>query len=87
MDAYRLLGVNPGDDDSTIRDAFRRYAATHHPDRGGDAAEFQRGVDAFHELCEQPARIPGSLGTHRRQNPIARLVRRWIHPRHDRRVV
>jgi molecular chaperone DnaJ len=32
-DPYAILGVRPGDDDAAIRGAFRRKAATHHPDR------------------------------------------------------
>ena len=33
---YDILGVKPGDDDSTIKNAYRKLAKKHHPDTGGD---------------------------------------------------
>lgn len=32
-DPYTVLGVDPGNDDRTIRDAYRRLVREHHPDR------------------------------------------------------
>jgi curved DNA-binding protein CbpA len=31
--AFRLLGVEPGSDLASVRKAYRRLAAEHHPDR------------------------------------------------------
>jgi hypothetical protein len=77
MNPYRVLSVQPGADEATIRNAFRNYVAVHHPDRGGDALAFQRGVEAFRRLSEQPAPVSGTLGTHYRQNVVGRFVNRW----------
>jgi hypothetical protein len=87
MNPYRLLGVRPGDDADAIRSAYRRYVAMHHPDRGGDPAAFQRGVDAFQSLAEVPTRVRGTLGTHRREKSVVRFVRRFTRPRHSTRRV
>ena len=40
-DYYNTLGVHRGADQDEIKQAFRRMAAQHHPDRGGDTATFQ----------------------------------------------
>jgi DnaJ family protein A protein 2 len=45
-----VLGIRPGATKAEVADAFRRYALGHHPDRGGDTATFQAGVDAYHRL-------------------------------------
>jgi hypothetical protein len=87
MNPYRVLGVTPGADGATIRDAYRRYVTAHHPDRGGDALAFQRGVEAFRRLSEQPAPVSGTLGAHYRQNAIGRFVKRWKPQRRRRRVI
>ncbi|NND89576.1 MAG: DnaJ domain-containing protein, partial [Granulosicoccus sp.] len=32
-DAYKALGVEPGDDKATIKRAYRRLMSQHHPDK------------------------------------------------------
>ena len=32
-DAYRILGVNPSDDDKAIKRAYRKRMSEHHPDK------------------------------------------------------
>lgn len=45
-----LLQVPPGATDTEITAAFRRQAAVHHPDRGGDPDRFAALVAARDEL-------------------------------------
>lgn len=49
---YDLLGVDEDASDLEVVGAWRRAAARHHPDRGGDAAVFQRVVAARDTLCD-----------------------------------
>jgi DnaJ domain len=47
---HEVLGVRPGASPAEAHKAFRRWALDHHPDRGGDPAEFQAGVEAYRSL-------------------------------------
>lgn len=53
-DPYTLLGVLRGARRSDIKEAYRRMAFEHHPDRGGDPALF-RAVVAAYQTLTQPA--------------------------------
>ncbi len=46
-DWWDVLGVTPDADELAIRNAYRALARTHHPDAGGDPAEFRRLQDAY----------------------------------------
>ena len=46
LQAAKVLGVRPDDDEVTVVSAFRRRALAEHPDRGGDPAEFERSIEA-----------------------------------------
>jgi hypothetical protein len=48
-EAYRMLGVEPGADPASVRQAYRRLAAVHHPDRhpGASAEELRTLVQQF----------------------------------------
>ena len=49
-EACQLLGVSADADWSAIRSRFRRLAARHHPDRGGDPATFIALREAYEHL-------------------------------------
>ena len=79
MRPHDVLGVKPDAAPAEVTEAFRRYALRHHPDRGGDPAAFQAGVDAYRRLVgRRPAsrRAPADVVFHRRERPgPASLVR------------
>ena len=56
-DPYMILGIQPGADSNAIKLAYRRLAKQHHPDSGGNAAEFQKIKTAFNELLASGAVI------------------------------
>lgn len=78
MRPHDVLGVAPGAPADEVRRAFRSYARTHHPDRGGDPERFQAGVEAAERL------LGGAPGTgargdvvfHRRPKGIEVLTAR-----------
>jgi hypothetical protein len=76
---HEILGVPPGADRAEVADAFRRYALRHHPDRGGDPAAFQQGVEAYRQLIGDrrfPLRATADVVFHRRSRPgIPSLLR------------
>lgn len=53
MDYYNTLGVAKNATPDEIKKAYRRMAAIHHPDKGGDTAEFQK-VQAAYETLSDP---------------------------------
>jgi len=52
-DHYQTLGVAKNATPDDIKKAYRRLAAIHHPDKGGDTAEFQK-VQAAYETLSDP---------------------------------
>jgi DnaJ-class molecular chaperone len=55
-DYYQTLGVHRGANQDEIKQAFRRMAAQHHPDRGGDTAAFQEVQAAYATLSDPEKR-------------------------------
>lgn len=51
-DHYQTLGVARDADIDTIKRAYRKLAAQHHPDRGGDTAKFQAIQSAYETLSD-----------------------------------
>jgi len=49
-DYYHALGVSQNASDDQIKKAFRRLAAQHHPDKGGDQKKFQEINEAYDTL-------------------------------------
>jgi curved DNA-binding protein len=50
MDYYNILGVDRSASQDDIKKAYRKLAAKHHPDRGGDTAKFQEISVAYDTL-------------------------------------
>ena len=65
-DAYETLGVPRGASDDEIKKAYRRLAAKHHPDRGGDTAKFQEIQTAYDTLSD-----PHKRAAHDNPNPFS----------------
>lgn len=51
-DHYQTLGVAKNATPDEIKKAYRRMAAIHHPDKGGDTAEFQKIQTAYETLSD-----------------------------------
>lgn len=56
MDYYATLGVEPSAPLSEIKKAYKRKASQHHPDKGGDEAEFKKVQEAYETLSDQQKR-------------------------------
>jgi len=52
MDYYDLLGVSRNASDKDIKTAFRKQAAKHHPDKGGDHKKFTQLNEAYQVLSD-----------------------------------
>ena len=71
MDPYRVLGVPPGADPSTVRRAYRRLARVYHPDAGGSNEAMARVNAAYAALQGRRAAPVGAGGGHRSAPPSA----------------
>ena len=56
MDYYQTLGVDRTASQDDIKKAYRKLAAKHHPDRGGDTATFQSIAQAYDTLSDPDKR-------------------------------
>lgn len=56
MDAYQTLGVSRDASPEDIKRAYRKLAAQHHPDKGGDTAKFQEIQSAYETLTDPQKR-------------------------------
>lgn len=50
MDYYQALGVSKNSSPEEIKQAYRKLAMKHHPDRGGNEAEFKKINEAYDVL-------------------------------------
>lgn len=50
MDYYNTLGVSKTATPEEIKQAYRKLASVHHPDKGGDTAQFQKIQEAYDTL-------------------------------------
>lgn len=55
-DYYGILGVSRGASDQEIKQAYRRQASQHHPDKGGDTTKFQEIEEAYRVLSNPATR-------------------------------
>lgn len=66
MDPYKTLGVDKNASEADIKKAFRAQAKKHHPDKGGDEAEFKKINQAYEVLGDKQKRAQydqfGSMG-------------------------
>ena len=56
MDFYQTLGVTETATQDEIKKAYRKLAAQHHPDKGGDTAKFQTIAQAYDTLGDESKR-------------------------------
>lgn len=52
-DYYSILGISKSASQDEIKKAYRKLAAIHHPDRGGDTAKFQE-IQAAYDVLSNP---------------------------------
>jgi len=52
MDYYKILEVDRSADQDTIKKAYKKKAMKHHPDKGGDEAQFKKINEAFQVLSD-----------------------------------
>jgi len=55
-DHYQTLGIDRNANDDQIKKAYRRMASKHHPDKGGDTAQFQKIEEAYRVLSDPQKR-------------------------------
>ena len=55
-DLYEVLGVSKSANDDEIRKAYRKLCLTHHPDKGGEAEQFQSIQKAYETLSDEKKR-------------------------------
>jgi len=56
MDYYSILGVKKNASQDEIRKAYKKLSMKHHPDRGGDEAEFKKVNEAYQTLNDAQKR-------------------------------
>jgi len=56
MDHYQTLGVSPKADQKEIKKAYKKLAGKHHPDKGGDEAQFKLVSAAYQTLSDPQKR-------------------------------
>jgi curved DNA-binding protein CbpA len=86
VDAYAVLGVSPTADHETLKAAYRRLAARHHPDRASEGAREQatvrmQRINVAYGLVADPARrrrYDELRALHRARGSIADAEELWM---------
>ena len=68
-DYYNILGVQPNASEDEIRSAYKKLAMKHHPDRGGDQAQFQNIQEAYSTLTDPERRAQWEHQRHFQHDP------------------
>ena len=55
-DLYKVLGIDRGADDRTVKKMYRKLALEHHPDKGGDKDKFAEISHAYDVLSDPEKR-------------------------------
>lgn len=55
MDYYKVLGLTRSASDDEVKQAYRKLAMKHHPDRGGDENEFKKIKEAYEAITSGQA--------------------------------
>ena len=61
-DYYKILGLTNGATDEEVKQAYRKLAMIHHPDRGGDAEEFKKIKEAYEMIVSGKADTTDAFG-------------------------
>ena len=88
-DPWQALGVRPGASPEEVARAFRRSAARHHPDAGGDPERFRELLAARDRLVATGSApgpgtvrfVAGPSRAARLLRPLRRRIDRRLHPR------
>lgn len=62
MNFYQILGVTESATQAEIKQAYRKLAAKHHPDKGGDTTTFQSIAQAYDTLGDETKRAQYHAG-------------------------
>lgn len=97
MDHYKILGVAKTASPDEIKKAYRKLASQHHPDKGGDTAQFQKIQAAYDTLSDPNKReeydnprpqgmngFPGGFhGFHGGGNPFGDIFEQMFRQHHQ----
>jgi curved DNA-binding protein len=93
MDYYNTLGIPKTATQQEIKQAYRKMAAKHHPDRGGSTEQFQKVEEAYRTLSDEGKRQQydnpspfenmggGGFGFSFGQSPFEEIFRQFNQPR------
>jgi molecular chaperone DnaJ len=75
MNYYQTLGIDRDASKQDIKRAYRKLASKHHPDKGGDAEQFNQIQQAYDTLYNEQSRAMYDLSGENYRNPQANNFR------------